>query len=114
MASKKKQKEQVEGTVEQTLAEGPQKQPSQNGVTRPRSGTATGRVWEIADELSAAAGEPVARKDVMAQAKEEGLNEATIATQYGRWRRFHGLARPNATKQQADEPSEVEVTEDDE
>ena len=69
------------------------KQPEQNGIRRPRPGNLTSRVWEIADELSAAAGEAVARAAVMAAGEAEGLNPATIATQYGRWRRFNGLGR---------------------
>lgn len=64
----------------------------QNGVSRPGQGK-TLRVWEIADELSAAAGKPAARKDVLAKGQAEGINVATLATQYGRWRRFHGLAK---------------------
>lgn len=69
------------------------KQPEQNGVRRPKAGTATGTVWEICDELSAAAGKPAARGDVMQAGKEKNLNPATVATQYGRWRKFHGLGR---------------------
>lgn len=67
--------------------------PKQNGVTRPKDGTATGRVWAISDELSAAAGKPAARKDVINKGVAEGINPATLATQYGKWRRFHGLLR---------------------
>lgn len=63
----------------------------QNGVTRPATGTKTGRVWEISDSLSAAAGAHVARKAVMEAARAEGINDATIATQYGHWRRYNGL-----------------------
>ena len=62
-----------------------------NGVTRPKDGTATGNVWKISDELSAALGRPASRKEVMDKAKTEGINEATVATQYGRWRKFHGI-----------------------
>jgi hypothetical protein len=68
-------------------------QPKQNGVSRPKEGTKTGRVWAIADELSAAAGKPAARKDVIAKGTAESINPATLATQYGRWRRFHNLGR---------------------
>lgn len=64
-----------------------------NGVSRPKTGTKTGRVWEIADTLSAAAGKPAARKDVIEKGLAESINQATIATQYGRWRQFHGLGR---------------------
>lgn len=65
---------------------------SQNGVTRPADGTKTGRVWAIADELSNAAGQPAARKDVITKASADGINLATITTQYGHWRRYNGLA----------------------
>jgi len=67
------------------------KKVEQNGVVRPRATTKTGRVWEISDELSAAKGSPALRKDVLAKATEEGINPATAATQYGRWRKFNGL-----------------------
>lgn len=62
-----------------------------NGVTRPAPGTSTARIWEIADEISAAAKAPASRADVLKVAEAEGLNTATCATQYGRWRVFHGL-----------------------
>lgn len=62
-----------------------------HGVTRPATATKTGRVWAIADELSKAAGKPIPRKDVMDKGSSEGINTATIATQYGKWRVFNGL-----------------------
>ena len=86
--------------------EAPPKQPSQNGVTRPKTGAKTGRVWEISDELSTSDG-PAARKDVMAAGEAEGLNSATIATQYGRWRKFHGLGRA-AVAAASEDTAEVE------
>lgn len=63
----------------------------QNGISRPKSGTKTGRVWEIADELSAATNAPATRKDVLVKTTAESINSATAATQYGRWRKYHGL-----------------------
>ena len=63
----------------------------QNGVTRPADGTSTARIWEIADEISAKAKAPASRADVLKVAEAEGLNTATCATQYGRWRVFNGL-----------------------
>lgn len=62
-----------------------------NDVPRPKSGSATARVWEIADEISKKTGEPAPRKEVMDTYIGEGGNTATCATQYGRWRRYHGL-----------------------
>lgn len=71
----------------------------QNGVTRPKPGTTTGRVWQIADEQSAKLGAPAPRKDVLAVATAEDINVATAATQYGKWRKYHGLAaEPKAPK----------------
>ena len=93
MAKKKQEQEQEQEEV--------QKMPSQNGVTRPKPGTATGRVWEIADELSEASGDVAPRKDVLEKFVAEGGNPATGATQYGRWRKFHGLGRYNAKAAEA-------------
>jgi hypothetical protein len=66
--------------------------PHQNGVTRPGGG-ATGKVWEISDGISAQLGAPAPRKAVIEAATAAGINPATIATQYGRWRRFHNLQK---------------------
>jgi hypothetical protein len=67
--------------------------PKANGVTRPKAGTQTGRIWDISDALSAEEGKPASRKDVLAAALAESINEATAATQYGKWRKFHGLKK---------------------
>jgi hypothetical protein len=64
---------------------------TQNGVSRPTNGTTTGRVWEIADAVSAGKKEPADRATVLAQVVAEGINPSTGATQYGKWRKFHGL-----------------------
>lgn len=64
---------------------------AQNGVTRPKDGTTTGRVWSIADEISAKLGSPADRKAVIEQVVAEDINASTGATQYGKWRKFHGL-----------------------
>lgn len=69
-----------------------------HGVTRPAPGTKTGRVWEISDELSKAAGKPIARAEVMKKAEAEGINTATVATQYGKWRVFNGLKGVSTTE----------------
>lgn len=65
----------------------------QNGVTRPKPGTKTGFVWEVADNLSKEAGAPAPRKVVIATCVEEGINPATASTQYGKWRAYHGLGK---------------------
>lgn len=85
-------------TTAETTAEKPAKEPKieQNGVTRPSAGTKTARVWEISDTLSAAAGKPAKRREVLVAAVEEEINVATAATQYGRWRKFFGLGKEEA------------------
>lgn len=71
----------------------------QNGVTRPKAGTATATVWEIAERLSNEAGAVAKRADVMKACEEAGINAATTATQYGKWRKFHGIvAEPKAAE----------------
>ena len=70
----------------------------QNGVTRPGSGTSTGKVWDIADDLSRKSGGPAKRADVMKVAEEAGINAATVATQYGKWRKFHGIVAEKTVK----------------
>jgi len=85
-------------------------QPKQNGVSRPKTGTKTGRVWEIADAQSNEAGEAAKRKPVLDAAIAEGINAATAATQYGRWRKFNGLegnGKEAATT--AETPAETEA-----
>lgn len=66
-----------------------------NGQTRPAAGTTTGRVWEIADLLSAQLQRPAERAEVLAFAREENaaVNESTVATQYGRWCLFYNVKK---------------------
>ncbi len=64
---------------------------TKNGVTRPGAGTKTGRVWDIADKISAKTNEPAMRKPVLDEAVKQEINESTAATQYGKWRKYHGL-----------------------
>lgn len=61
-----------------------------NGVSRPLSGATKG-VWDIADRISAETKAPAERAAVVEAGKAAGYQEGTINTQYGRWRRFHGL-----------------------
>lgn len=64
---------------------------TKNSITRPSEGTATGKVWEIADELSTALKAPVDRKALIEATTKAKLNPSTAATQYGRWRKYNGL-----------------------
>lgn len=64
---------------------------TKNGITRPKAGTKTGIVWELADKISAKNKEEASRKEVLAACEKKNLNPATAATQYGRWRKYYGL-----------------------
>lgn len=74
-----------------------------NGVVRPLTG-ATLKIWEIADAISAATKAPAERATVMEQGKAAGLQEGTINTQYGRWRKYHGLVTAREAKPAAPAP----------
>lgn len=82
-----------------------------NGVTRPKAGTTCGRVWAICDEQSAAANAPAERAKVIEQATSEGINAATVATQHGKWRKYHGLVAdsPEAKAEKAAAVAEAKV-----
>lgn len=77
---------------------------SQNDVTRPADGTKTGAVWSIADRLSKQFKRPATRGEVMEQAKAEDINEATVATQYQRWRVFNGVPKATPVVKEAKAP----------
>ena len=68
-----------------------EKQPEQNGIVRPKAGTSCGKIWALADSLSQKIGAPVTIKALAEIAEAEGYNEATIKTQYARWRKYHGV-----------------------
>lgn len=56
---------------------------------RPASGTKTGRVWEIADELTREKGRRAPRQEVIARYKAENGNSNTAHTQYQHWKIWH-------------------------
>jgi len=68
--------------------------PKQNGIKRPEPGSLTGKLWDIADEISGTLQRPAPRKDVISRYMTEvpGANTATANTQYARWVTFHGAA----------------------
>lgn len=82
----------------------------QNGVTRPKDGSTTGRVWAIADEISSKQQRPATRKEVIDQVHAEGINTSTGATQYGKWRKFHGLVGEQAPGRAATPAAESEAS----
>jgi hypothetical protein len=48
------------------------RQPAQHGVTRPKAGTSTGRVWELADRINAKTKEHATRAAVLEAFTKEG------------------------------------------
>lgn len=79
-----------------------------NGITRPKDDSKTGRIWAIADEISKAQKSPAKRDQVMEKALAEDINEATVATQYQRWRTFYGIEKqPRAVKEKTEKPAKA-------
>lgn len=72
---------------------------TKNGITRPAAGTVTGTIWDIADKLAAKG--PVVRADVMDAAVAKDIAEATVATQFQRWRIYNGITE-RSTRAKAD------------
>jgi hypothetical protein len=75
---------------------------------RPSKGTVSGRVWEIADQLSRA-GEPAHRADVVAKAVAENIDAKTASTQFGAWKRaihpeFDGIRRTRGATEEDRQP----------
>jgi len=78
---------------------------------RPKAGTKTGRVWEIADEISALIGQTAESKSVRERYVAEGGDPGTASVQYGHWKRARAETRevlPNAPPSQNKTPRSVE------
>lgn len=69
----------------------PRQRDEQNGIARPRAGTSSANVWDIADTLSKKNKQPAKHGEVLEQAAAAGINEATAKTQFARWRTYHGI-----------------------
>lgn len=65
--------------------------PEQNGIRRPKPQTLCGKVWTIADEVSAELGQPAPVSIVLERGEAQGLNTGNIKTEYARWRKFNGV-----------------------
>ena len=53
---------------------------------RPSKGTLTGRVWEIADDISRQTGRRASHEEVIEAVRREGGNANTASTQYSAWK----------------------------
>jgi hypothetical protein len=60
--------------------------------TAPATGSITGRVWEIADELYASQDWKSVRAAVMLAGEAAGIHPSTVATQVAKWRKARGVA----------------------
>ncbi len=64
---------------------------TQNDVTRPAADSKTGKVWEIADNLSSTKGSPVSLSELKAETDKIGANPNMVSSQYASWRKFYGI-----------------------
>lgn len=60
---------------------------------RPHPGTRTGRVWEIADEITREKGRRAERREVIERYVAENGNRNTAGTQYQYWKQHHDEPR---------------------
>jgi hypothetical protein len=99
-AKKARAEERAKKAAEKAAEAGVKKEkvvmPSQNGITRPKPETKCARIWQLADEISTELKQPTPISYLEKRAKEEGFNEATIRTQYARWKTFNGVFGPVA------------------
>jgi hypothetical protein len=61
------------------------------GITRPKSGTICAQVWEACDKHTANDKTPVSIAKLLADKNLAQVNNATLRTQYARWRAFNGI-----------------------
>jgi bifunctional DNA-binding transcriptional regulator/antitoxin component of YhaV-PrlF toxin-antitoxin module len=66
--------------------------------TRPSKGTATGRVWELADEITGHQGFKAKRKQVIDAFVAEGGNPNTASTQFHYWSQKHDEAEQDGSE----------------
>ena len=79
---------------------------TKNGVTRPRDGSACGKIWAICDAVSRQMQAPAPIAAVMEVAKENvdsngvlsPLHPTTVRCQFAKWRKFNGVVAVKAEK----------------
>lgn len=101
--------ETAEAPAKKVKAEKPAAE-KQNGIQKPSADTTCGRIWAIADALSAQLQRPAKRKEVIDAANAQDINPATASTQYGRWHRFWGIpAEPKVPPQNGAQKAQAEA-----
>ncbi len=63
----------------------------QNEVTRPAENTTCGKIWALADSISAATHSICPIAALKEHSDLKGVNDHTIKTQYAKWRKFNGV-----------------------
>ena len=79
---------------------------AKNGVTRPRDGSACGKIWAICDAISRQMQAPAPISAVMEVSKQNvddngvlsPLHPTTVRCQFAKWRKFHGIVAVKAEK----------------
>ncbi len=79
------------------------RQPEQNGIRRPGPDGLCGKVWTLADTLSASLGQAVPIANLLEAGVAQGLNPSNIRTEYARWKKFHGLTGRTTAPEAASE-----------
>lgn len=92
--------EETEETFESPDRPEPPKTPRRPSGTvkplkRPKEGSATGKVWDIADSLVTEGSEAPTRQQVVEACEEQGLNKSTASTQYGKWKKYFEVVGSN-------------------
>ena len=75
---------------------------------RPHPGTLTGRVWEIADEVTREKGRCAERREVIERYVAENGNRNTAGTQYQYWKKHHHETRSASASASSEKLREVE------
>lgn len=84
------------------------RQPEANGIRRPKPETTCGKAWAVFDEVSRKNGTPASITETLPVGTAQGINEATMRTQYAHWRKFHGVSGRIDAPKPVQEPGAVE------
>jgi hypothetical protein len=63
-----------------------------NGISQPKPGGDCAAIWNIASTITAQKKRTATRAEVMEAALKKEFAEGTVATQYQRWKKFHGIS----------------------
>jgi membrane protein involved in colicin uptake len=63
----------------------------QNGITMPKEGSQSRKIWDICNKLSEVKGSVIERKKLMGSTDVTEFNSTTVSVQFGKWKTFYGL-----------------------